>query len=56
MRLSDQFTRLKASGVLLRTVLVDCAAAGVTQFIDRDALTMHVQDQAEQTSAVVFVP
>jgi len=55
-RLSDQFTRLKTSGVLLRTVLVACATAGMTQFIDRDALTMHVQERVEQTAAVVFVP
>ena len=55
-RLSDQFTRLKTSGVLLRTVLVACATAGMAQFIDRDALTMHVQERVEQTAAVVFVP
>ena len=55
-RLSDQFARLKNSGVLLRTVLVACAAAGMTHSIDRDQLTMHVQQRVEQAAAVVFVP
>jgi hypothetical protein len=55
-RLSHQFARLQASGVLLRTVLVACAAAGMTQAIDRDRLINHVQEQVEQAAAVVFVP
>lgn len=54
-RLSHQFARLRASGVLLRTVLVACAAAGMAQTIDRDELVTHVQAQVQQTAAVVFV-
>jgi|GEM_PF-2672329 len=54
-RLSHQFARLKASGVLLQTVLVACATAGIAQPIDRDRLVTHVQEQIEQSAAVVFV-
>ncbi len=54
-RLTDQFARLKASGVLLRTVVVACAAAGITQSIDRNRLTMHVQERVHKSADVVFV-
>lgn len=54
-RLSHQFARLRTSGVLLRTVLVACAAGGMTGTIDRNQLVTHVQAQVEQPAAVVFI-
>jgi hypothetical protein len=55
-RLSDQFARLTASGVLLRTVLVACATAGVAQGIDRNRLVLHIHERVHQAADVVFVP
>jgi hypothetical protein len=54
-RLTDQFARLKASGVLIRTVLVACTAAGIAQGIDRDRLAQHLQERVHQAADVLFV-